>query len=202
MWYRAKGKRVVDILLSALIIISLLPLFLCIGLLLFFAQGRPLLFSQVRMGLGFAPFVMYKFRTMRTSTKAEQINFAPGQLDRRTALGKLLRGSKMDELPQLWNVIRGDMSLVGPRPEVPAWVDTQSAVWSKVLSVRPGITDYASIEFMDEEVVLNRAPDPVREYRDVVLPAKLSVAVRYAENVSLSSDVSILYRTLGRLVVR
>jgi lipopolysaccharide/colanic/teichoic acid biosynthesis glycosyltransferase len=119
-----------------------------------------------------------------------------------TRVGKLLRKTKLDELPQLWNVLVGDMSLVGPRPEVRKWVEAYPDRWSKVLAVRPGITDPASIEFRNEEELLAAAPDPKTCYRDVILPRKLDLYEEYVETRSFWGDVGILLKTVWAVAGR
>jgi len=112
-----------------------------------------------------------------------------------TSVGKFLRPTKLDELPQLWNVLKGDMSLVGPRPEVPAYVDLYRDRYRTILTVRPGITDLASIAFRNEEEILSAAPDPIRHYREVVLPSKLDLAEQYIRTRSFALDCRILFQT-------
>jgi len=200
--YKHSGKRLLDIVLSlvALIILSPLMAALVVGLLL--AQGRPVLFSQTRVGRRFTPFKLHKFRSMHASSIEIEAGFSPQQQDRRTPVGRLLRASKLDELPQLWNVLRGDMSLVGPRPEVPHWVDSQSKQWQIVLSVRPGITDNASLSFFDEEEQLKLSESPESLYANQILPEKLRFACQYVKNVTLFGDALILLKTFLMLLRR
>lgn len=202
MCYLHRGKRGLDIGLALLLIAFLLPLLILVSLLLFISQGRPVLFSQVRMGLHFKPFTLLKFRTMEVTDRVQQSTFSPGAVDRRTGIGRWMRKSKLDELPQLWNVVRGDMSLVGPRPEVPEWTNPNSASWIKTLSVKPGLTDYASIAFVDEESILNKAFDPIAKYKSDILPRKLDLACTYVDTLSFKTDVAIMFKTLLRMVVR
>ena len=160
----------------------------------------PIFFRQERVGRGGRNFVLYKLRTMRLSTDGPQVT-APGD-DRITRVGRILRKTKLDELPQLWNVVRGDMSLVGPRPEVPRYVDLDDPLWMETLRVRPGITDPVTLKLRDEESVLARVEgDPERFYREELQPAKLREYVAYSRSRSWSKDVAVLCRTVLALLV-
>ena len=187
-------KRLVDIAASAAGLVLLGPLFGLTALAVLVLCGRPVFFRQVRVGRGFRPFRMYKFRTMVLNHSGRPIT-APGD-GRVTRAGKILRAAKLDELPQLWNVLKGDMSLVGPRPEVPEYVELFRERYRRILTVRPGITDLASVRFRDEEKDLARSQDPLRAYAEEILPAKLDLAEEYLERRSLLLDLSILLRTV------
>lgn len=189
-------KRLFDIFwaLAGLIVLSPLLLVAWFGILL--TSGRPGIFRQVRVGKGGNSFILYKFRTMSVLQGSEKGSFDAGSTSRITPVGKILRKTKIDELPQLWNVARGDMSLVGPRPEVEKWVRVYPERWAKVLTVRPGITDNASIEFRDEEDILAASDDPEKTYREEVLPRKLDYYESYAENHSITGDFYILFKTV------
>jgi lipopolysaccharide/colanic/teichoic acid biosynthesis glycosyltransferase len=165
-----------------------------------FFQGGPVFFSQCRVGKNFKRFDIYKFRTMITLDQDKSVSFDAGNKSRITPLGKLLRKSKLDELPQIFNVIKGEMSFVGPRPEVPEWVDLFRSEWEEILTINPGITDPASIEFRNEEELLAGADNPDEYYRQVVLPKKLDLYKGYVENKSLLYDISILLKTLKKVV--
>jgi len=149
------------------------------------------------MGLGFRRFHILKFRTMRVAG-GPSVTVAGD--NRVTRIGRILRATKLDELPQLWNVLRGDMSLVGPRPEVPEYVDLYRERYRKVLKVRPGITDLASIRFRNEEELLSRSGDPLKEYAERILPAKLDFAEEYVSTHTLFGDISILFRTATAII--
>jgi lipopolysaccharide/colanic/teichoic acid biosynthesis glycosyltransferase len=140
-------------------------------------------------------FTLLKFRSMAVDRDAERRGFEPGSGMRVTALGRILRKTKLDELPQLINVLRGEMSFVGPRPEVRRYIELYPERWARVLSVRPGITDPASIEYRNEEELLAAAADPEREYRGVILPRKLDLYEAYVGSVSLAGDLKIILRT-------
>jgi len=190
-------KRVFDIVAGVVLAVVLAPIFLLclLGALVF--QGRPIFFSQQRVGRGGDLFPIYKFRTMRPAKQED--GFDAGNSSRITPLGALLRKTKMDELPQLLNVLRGEMSLVGPRPEVPKWVAVYPERWARVLSVRPGVTDPASVRFRNEEVLLAQAEDPEQEYRNHVLPTKLSLYEEYVDNHSFLGDLLIIVKTMVSL---
>lgn len=193
-------KRGFDIFLSLAGLAVLWPALAIIGLTLFLTAGRPIIFSQIRMGQGGRPFKLRKFRTMSPRRGAESGVFEPGDRSRVTPFGKILRATKLDEFPQLWNVLMGEMSLVGPRPEIREWVAIYPERWRRVLSIRPGITDPASMIFRDEEAVLAGYADPAKAYREVILPCKLDIYERYVDNRSLSGDFLIILGTLGKIV--
>jgi lipopolysaccharide/colanic/teichoic acid biosynthesis glycosyltransferase len=143
---------------------------------------------------------MWKFRSMRASTGGPLITAAGDP--RITRVGRLLRGTKLDELPQLWNVLLGEMSLVGPRPEVRRYVDRYTVEQRRLLALTPGITDPASLAFIDEELILAREPDPERAYIERIMPRKIQLNLRYAERATLATDVQTLASTLLALVHR
>jgi lipopolysaccharide/colanic/teichoic acid biosynthesis glycosyltransferase len=187
-------KRLFDIIISTMALLALCPLLLLIGVLVRIHSTGPAIFRQTRIGRNGRPFTLLKFRSMSIQKQTAPA-FTPGATPRITRLGKWIRKTKTDELPQLWNVLVGDMSLVGPRPEVPEWTKVYPERWEVVLSVRPGITDPASIIFRDEEALLATAPDPTECYRNEILPKKLDLAARYATNRTLLGDISIILRT-------
>ena len=152
-------KRVFDIVVSAAALTLLWPVLLVVAAAVWLDSGSPILFAQQRVGRGFRCFTVWKFRSMR-SARGSLIT-ASGD-SRITRVGRVLRQTKLDELPQLWNVLRGNMSLVGPRPEVPQYVELFRSRYQHILSVRPGITDPAALAFIDEERLLARSPDPAR----------------------------------------
>jgi lipopolysaccharide/colanic/teichoic acid biosynthesis glycosyltransferase len=187
-------KRCIDVVVSALALSLLLPAVIVIAFAVWFDSGSPILFRQRRIGIGFRQFDILKFRTMQVRTTGPAVTVAGDT--RITRIGRLLRAAKLDELPQFWNVLVGDMSLVGPRPEVPQYVDMFRERYQRILTVRPGITDFASIRFRNEEKILASGPDPVHEYIKSVLPMKLDLAEEYLRKRSLRLDVSILFKTL------
>jgi lipopolysaccharide/colanic/teichoic acid biosynthesis glycosyltransferase len=195
------AKRVFDLVVAGLGLLLISPLFLLIALAVKLDSPGPVFFRQERVGRGGRPFRIHKFRTMRDGAAGAQITV--GADARITRVGAVLRRSKLDELAQLIDVLEGTMSLVGPRPEVPRYVAMYPpALRDKVLSVRPGITDIASIEYRQESELLARAADPEREYVEVVMPAKLRLAAAYVEQASLATDIRLILRTLGVLLRR
>lgn len=189
-------KRLADVVLTGAALLVLSPLLAIIALAVRLADGSPALFRQTRTGHNGRDFTLYKLRTMNVREGSGMGSFDAGCASRVTPLGAMLRRMKLDELPQLWNVLKGDMSLVGPRPEVRRWVEAYPERWARVLTVRPGITDPASIEFRNEESILAGSADPEVAYRDVVLPRKLDLYERYIAERSFWGDIAILGRTL------
>jgi lipopolysaccharide/colanic/teichoic acid biosynthesis glycosyltransferase len=197
------SKRLFDVLLSALALLILSPLMLAVAVAVRVDSPGPAIFRQTRVGRGGRPFGMLKFRSMATAQAPGAPLLTVANDVRVTRVGALLRGSKLDELPQLVNVLRGDMSFVGPRPEVPRYVALYpSQLRDLILSVRPGITDEASIEFRNESDLLAGAPDPEARYLEEILPRKLEIYARYAGERSFGGDLRILLRTVGRVVRR
>lgn len=195
------AKRLLDVALSAAGLLLLSPVLVTIGVWVRLDTPGPALYRQERVGRGGATFRIHKFRTMRNDPGRAEQGITVGADPRITRAGAFLRRTKLDELPQLVDVLVGDMSLVGPRPEVPAYVAAYpDDVRTKVLSVRPGITDLASLQFRNESELLAAAADPEREYRDVVLPAKLRLAMHYVDHATLAEDLRLLGRTLRLLL--
>lgn len=188
--------QVIYAILSLFAAIFIFPLMVIVGLAVFISDGVPIIFAQKRVGLNGKEFKLYKFRTMEVLKGAENGRFDPGETKRVTKLGKFLRKTKLDELPSLWNVLKGDMSLVGPRPEVKKWVEVYPQRWQYVLSVKPGITDPASIEFRNEEEILAKSNDPEKTYKEVILPRKLELYEQYIKNRSFWGDIKILIKTV------
>jgi lipopolysaccharide/colanic/teichoic acid biosynthesis glycosyltransferase len=189
-------KRLFDVLLSLLGLIVLSPILILIAIAVKVNSKGPVFFRQKRVGRYSKPFILYKFRSMTLFQLATEGIFEPGNVSRVTSIGKFFRKSKLDELPQLINVLIGDMSLVGPRPEVANWVEVYPDAWKKILTVRPGITDNASIIFHNEESILAEVDDPEQVYREVMLPKKLELYTDYVNNRSFQGDLLIILRTL------
>ena len=189
-------KRAFDIALSALGLLLLLPVFLLVALAVRLSGPGPIFFRQVRVGRGGREFKILKFRTMVADAPAKGGEITVGGDPRITAVGRVLRRYKLDELPQLWNVLVGDMSLVGPRPEVPRYVALYNEEQRKVLSVRPGITDYASLIYFNESEVLARSSDPERTYVQEVMPRKLALNLIYLKRRSFFEDLRIILATV------
>jgi lipopolysaccharide/colanic/teichoic acid biosynthesis glycosyltransferase len=187
-------KRCVDILGSAFTLLLMSPILIAVACAVWLDSGRPVLFRHRRVGRRFRKFDVLKFRTMQVQASGPAITVAGDA--RITRVGRLLRATKLDELPQFWNVLVGDMSLVGPRPEVPEYVEMFRERYQRILTVRPGITDIASIRFRNEEKLLARGSEPLREYIQNVLPLKLDLADEYLRTRSLCLDCFILFKTL------
>lgn len=189
-------KRLVDLGLATVALLLLAPLILGLMLWVRLDSRGPALFRQLRVGRGGASFRILKLRTMRPDAERIGPRVTGGNDNRITRVGRLLRKYKLDELPQLWNVFVGEMSFVGPRPEVPEYVELYPAgVREKVLSVRPGITDPASLQYFDESAVLAQHADFDKAYREIVLPKKLALYCEYVESRSLAGDLSLIGRT-------
>ena len=189
-------KRGFDLLLAALALLLIAPLLAVLAIAVRLSSAGPALFCQERIGRYGRVFVLFKFRTMQVRKGTEKGSFDAGNATRITPIGRILRKTKLDELPQLWNVLAGDMALVGPRPEVRKWVEVYPDRWAKVLTVRPGITDPASIVYRDEEEILARSADPERTYREEILPHKLSLYEEYVHSRSFLGDIGIIFKTL------
>lgn len=192
--------RLFDILFSTIGLLILSPLFLIIYIIIIIESKGGGFYSQTRVGKNGIPFAIYKFRSMRTDADKHGLITVGGRDPRITRIGYYIRKYKIDELPQLWNVLVGDMSLVGPRPEVQKYVDLYTEEQRKVLSVRPGITDYASIEYVDENILLAKSDDPDKTYVEVVMPAKIILNMKYINNKSLKEYFKIIFLTLAKIV--
>lgn len=192
-------KRLFDICFALVLLLLLLPLLLIFGLSVALTSPGGAFFRQVRMGRGGKEFKLVKFRTMRPGSESMGQLTIGGRDPRITGVGYFLRKTKLDELPQLWNVLVGDMSVVGPRPEVPRYVAKYNAEQRAVLSVRPGITGMASIDYIDENEQLAKASDPEMAYIQEVMPAKLELDLRYVREQSFVLDMRIILITIRRV---
>jgi lipopolysaccharide/colanic/teichoic acid biosynthesis glycosyltransferase len=186
--------RLFDVTCAAAGLLILMPVLLGLALLILWCDGRPVFFSQIRVGRNGRPFRIWKFRTMRAGSEGSVITAAGDA--RVSRPGAVLRRYKLDELPQLFNVLKGDMSLVGPRPEVPEYVRLEAPIWQAVLQVRPGVTDLATLVYRDEEKVLGAAADPNSLYRDTVLPTKLVLNLGYLRARSFRRDLKLICLTV------
>jgi lipopolysaccharide/colanic/teichoic acid biosynthesis glycosyltransferase len=194
------GKRFFDVVVSGAVLGASLPV-LAVASLAVAADGGPALFGQERVGRNGRRFRMLKLRTMRHRRADSGPALTVGNDDRVTPVGRWLRATKIDELPQLWNVLRGDMSLVGPRPEVPGYVDQYGEAEREVLDFVPGITDPASIRYRNESALLAQAADPEEYYRRVVLPDKLRLSIDYGNKATFVSDLLVIVRTVIAVVL-
>ena len=193
-------KRVIDVVIAALLLFFTAPLMLMAAICIIFANDGPVLFRQIRVGRFRRNFEILKFRTMCIAAQSDGITV--GKDSRITRAGHILRQSKIDELPQLFNVLKGDMSLVGPRPEIPEYYALYPDSDREIISsVRPGITDRASIIYRNEAELLAKHPDPDRYYREVILPHKISIGTEYARTKSIRGDFKILLDTMHAVLV-
>jgi lipopolysaccharide/colanic/teichoic acid biosynthesis glycosyltransferase len=191
-------KRLIDVLVSVVGLILLLPVAAIVAVLVKLDSRGPVLFRQERIGRAFHPFVIYKFRTM-AAARTDASHFTPGDESRVTRVGGMLRRTKLDELPQLFNVLVGDMSLVGPRPEVRQFVEMFREDYSEILQARPGLTDLASIKYRNEAAMLAAADDPEAEYVARILPDKIRLAREYVRRSSVAFDLALLAKTVWRV---
>ena len=194
------GKRALDLICSVLILAILSPFLLALAVWIKVTSPGPVLYSAPRVGLGGRPFRMQKFRTMVVDADRIGGSSTPADDPRITPLGRQLRRYKLDELPQLFNVIAGDMSLVGPRPQVQWAVDLYSPEERRVLTVPPGITDYASLRFPNEGEILRASTDPDRDYMEKIHPEKMRLSLEYVRKRSFRTDLSILAGTMAALL--
>ncbi len=193
-------KRAFDLLVATILLIFLAPLFLLFIIIIRVGSNGPAFYLQTRVGLHGKDFKIFKFRTMYTGSDKKGLLTVGGKDQRITPAGVFLRKYKLDELPQLINVFIGDMSLVGPRPEVRKYVDLYKDEQLKVLDVKPGITDYASIEYSNENELLAGADDPEKEYINTIMPSKLKLNLKYIAEKSLITDLKIILRTLAKII--
>lgn len=189
-------KRLFDILVSFFCLILLSPVLAVIALLIKLRMPGPVFFLQERVGSQGKHFRLYKFRSMSMEKETSKGSFDPGDNSRIVALGRTLRKTKLDEFPQLVNVLKSEMSIVGPRPEIKKWTEIYPEKWAIVLTVKPGITDNASIEFRNEEKLLLQSTDPEETYRNVILPRKLDLYIDYVKNHTFKGDFVIILRTI------
>ncbi|MEM4479609.1 MAG: sugar transferase [Candidatus Methanomethylicaceae archaeon] len=197
-----KGKRIFDLFWTIIGFFILSPLFLVIMLIIKLEDGGPVFFRQERIGYKGKPFIIYKFRTMIVDADKKGSLITVGKDPRITKVGYWLRKTKLDELPQLFNVLKGEMSLVGPRPEVARYVNLYTEAQKKVLDLIPGMTDFASIEYIDENEILARSEKPEEVYINEIMPKKIELNLKYASNISLWNDFLIIVKTFLKLFTR
>lgn len=198
---KINAKRLLDVIGAGIGIFILLPLFILIAVLIAIDTKGPIFFKQNRVGLNMIDFKLLKFRTMYVSQKNECL-LTIGNKDRRiTKVGYWLRKYKLDELPQLINVLWGEMSLVGPRPEVRKYVNLYNDQQRYVLSIKPGITDWASVQFYNEGELLEHAEDPESYYIERIIPVKISQNLKYVTKHNLSTDLKIIWLTLNKIIL-
>jgi len=188
-------KRLFDLTFSFLGLIICFPIFIIVPILIKLDSKGPVFFRQARVGKNFIQFKIYKFRTMRHDPEERGPVITVGGDHRVTRIGRFLRQYKVDELPQLFNVLKGEMSFVGPRPEVKKYVQLFEKDYKKLLRIRPGITDPASIKYSDEESILSLSENWEEEYKKRILPEKIQLSVGYVENHNLVTDVKLILKT-------
>ena len=193
-------KRVLDFLCSLVVLVLLLPVWLVVALLIVLESRGGVFYVQKRVGKDNRDFNLYKFRTMRPDSDSKGLLTVGARDSRITRVGYFLRKYKIDEFPQLFNILKGDMSIVGPRPEVRKYVDLYTPEQMRVLSVRPGLTDYASIRYVNENEVLAASDDPERTYIEEVMPAKLALNLQYIDNQSLKEDLKLIFKTFTAIL--
>ena len=192
-------KRFTDILFSAAGLIILLPVFFIIIVLIMADSSGDIFYRQLRIGMGGSEFILYKFRTMHANADKKGLLTVGMRDSRVTRIGYYLRKYKLDELPQLYNVLIGDMSIVGPRPEVPKYVAKYNQEQLKVVTVRPGLTDYASIEYSNENEILAKSANPEETYLKEIMPAKLKLNAKYIDDMGPITDLKIIFKTIFKI---
>jgi lipopolysaccharide/colanic/teichoic acid biosynthesis glycosyltransferase len=192
-------KRALDIAVAAIGLVVLSPLMVILAVLIKCDSRGAVFFKQRRIGKNFRAFLIYKFRTMKENSELSGPVITVGDDSRITLIGRFLRKTKLDELPQLINVLKGEMSLVGPRPELPRFVELFRREYTKILTVRPGITDLASLKYHDEAKLMDQFPNPEEEYLRSILPDKIRLAREYIDRSSIVFDLSLILRTVPKL---
>ena len=193
--YKKFGKRLFDIIISIIGLILLSPLMISLFIVLRVSSKERVFFIQKRVGKNFIEFNLYKFRSMTTTSSNGLLVTSAGD-NRITRIGKIIRKTKIDELPQLLNVLKGDMSIVGPRPEVMTFVKHKKDIYKKILTIRPGITDHASILFRNEEEILKGFKDKHKGYIDTIMPRKIELYCNYVDDITISNDIKLILKTL------
>ena len=191
------SKRIFDLLSCSIALLLLFPFMLLISMAIVLNSRGGVFYRQMRVGKNNRDFHLYKFRTMRTGSDKQRLITVGNRDERITTVGYFLRKTKLDELPQLVNILKGDMSIVGPRPEVRKYVDLYSEEQRRVLSVLPGLTDYASIAYINENALLEQSDNPEQTYINEIMPAKLQLNFKYIENQSFFVDLKIIFKTIG-----
>ena len=198
---KVNAKRLIDVIGASIGIVLLLPIFLLIAILIVIDSKGPVFFKQQRVGLNMTDFYLIKFRTMHVVQNTNILLTIGNRDSRITRVGYWLRKYKLDELPQFFNVFRGQMSLVGPRPEVRKYVNLYNDQQRYVLSIKPGITDWASVEFCNESELLEKAEDPEAYYITNIVPVKINQNLRYIAQHSVWTDLKIIWLTLNKIIL-
>jgi lipopolysaccharide/colanic/teichoic acid biosynthesis glycosyltransferase len=193
---------ILNFIIAIFAIIVLLPVIIITSLLILLLDGWPIFFYQKRIGKNFKYIWVFKFRTMKDSEKAKNGLVEIGQTARITKLGAVLRKTKIDEIPQFFNVLLNQMSIVGPRAQSPEWVSYYEEKWKKILKIKPGITDPASIKYCNEEEILEKKENPKKYYIENILSDKINIYQKYVDERSTFNDIKIIIKTIATLVIR
>ena len=193
-------KRAFDLLISVVVLIVFSPLFIIVGIFISLESKGGVFFSQERIGENLVPFKILKFRTMKLNSESEGKLTVGSKDNRITKVGYRLRKYKIDELPQFINVLKGEMSIVGPRPEVNKYVELYNQEQKEVLSIKPGITDYASLEYFEENKLLGESSNPEETYINEIMPKKLEINLKYVKKHSFLTDLNIIWKTFLRIL--
>jgi len=197
------AKRLFDLTFSVLGLLILSPFLLIISLFILFESGRPIIYRQKRLGKDWKEITLYKFRTMNSQKTEDSLSCSPKHDQRITRVGRYLRKYKLDELPQLFNVLTGDMSIVGPRPELPKFIEYYLDIYKEILKVKPGITDLASIKFRDESSFLDcEAVDIEKVYLNKILPKKLEYSKIYLKKQGFFYDIGLIFKTIYAVIFK
>lgn len=195
------AKRTFDLFFSLIGIIITIPILILVSIMINLTSKGPIIFKQERVGKNKKIFYIYKFRTMTDcDDRASDRQVTVINDQRITRIGRILRKYKIDELPQLYNVLKGDMSFVGPRPEVKKYVKFYEEEYDEILKIKPGITDLASIEYIDENTIISKYSDPEKVYIEEVLPKKLMLNKRYIEEMSIKNDILLILKTIKKII--
>jgi lipopolysaccharide/colanic/teichoic acid biosynthesis glycosyltransferase len=195
-------KYRIDFFLALIFVLSLSPILLIIALWIKLDSSGPVLFKQTRVGKDKKSFVIFKFRTMVVDAESKGKQLTVGNDPRITRCGRFLRAYKLDELPQLLNILRGDMSFIGPRPEVPQYVSLYNEMQLRVLSVRPGLSDEASIKYRNENLLLEEATNPEQLYLEKIMPDKIQLNLSYIQTISFKKDIQIMIKTIVAIFIK
>lgn len=193
-------KRLMDVVISGAALCVLWPLFLLVAIAIKIDDPGPVFYRQTRVGRRGKQFKIFKFRTMIVDADRKGLSITVGRDSRITRVGAILRKTKLDELAQLINVLAGEMSFVGPRPEVPRYVEMYTPYQRQVLLVRPGITDYASIAYRNENDLLEGCEDPEKKYIEEIMPAKIELNMKYLREISPAADIRLIFKTMDAVL--
>ena len=192
-------KKKMDFVFALFGVLILLPLFFLVSIIIKLTSKGKIIYIQKRVGQNFKEFNLYKFRSMINSADKKGIQVTTKTDKRITSFGRILRKTKLDELPQLFNVLKGDMSFVGPRPEVLKYINYYKKDYKKILTIKPGITDFAAIEFRDEENLLSKYQNVEKAYIEIILPKKIKLYKQYLKKISFLTDLKLIFQTLREL---